>query len=120
VTPLSPQTPFVSVAPLCIVLAISGIKEAIEDYQRYKMDKQINESVLKCWRDGAFRDVAWQDVVVGDICYVVADKPFPADLLIVKTSGQQGACTIETSNLDGCDAATPAICALPMRGRAHC
>ncbi len=31
-TPLSPQTPFVSVAPLVFVLLVSAIKEAIEDY----------------------------------------------------------------------------------------
>jgi len=53
-TPLSPKTPIVSVAPLVFVLLVSAIKEAIEDWSRYKQDRAVNNSRVLVWRDRAF------------------------------------------------------------------
>eukprot|EP00456_Euglypha_rotunda_P056333 TRINITY_DN4623_c0_g1_i3.p1 TRINITY_DN4623_c0_g1~~TRINITY_DN4623_c0_g1_i3.p1 ORF type:complete len:731 (-),score=111.22 TRINITY_DN4623_c0_g1_i3:24-2075(-) len=100
-TPLSPKTPFVSVAPLVFVLAVSAIKEAIEDYARYKMDREINSTTVKCWRDGEFKPIIWKELLVGDILQIYADEAFPADLVLLKAATPQGHCAIETANLDG-------------------
>jgi phospholipid-translocating ATPase len=35
---------FSFLAPLCLVLFLTMVKEGYEDYQRYKKDKQINSS----------------------------------------------------------------------------
>lgn len=36
---ISPYTPVTAVAPLIFVLAVSMIREGIEDYMRYKSDR---------------------------------------------------------------------------------
>ena len=41
------------------------------------------------------------DVRVGDIVRVEEDQTFPADLLLVGSDQDDGACKIEASNLDG-------------------
>jgi len=100
-TPLSPKTPFVSVAPLVFVLLVSAIKEAVEDWNRYKMDRSINGSSIKVWRNGRFEVLTWKDVVVGDLVHIAADNAFPADIVVLKSSAPIGSCNIQTANLDG-------------------
>eukprot|EP00455_Lapot_gusevi_P036920 TRINITY_DN4116_c0_g3_i2.p1 TRINITY_DN4116_c0_g3~~TRINITY_DN4116_c0_g3_i2.p1 ORF type:complete len:1260 (-),score=363.04 TRINITY_DN4116_c0_g3_i2:462-4241(-) len=99
--PLSPKQWWVSVVPLVFVLAVSAIKEAFEDLQRYKMDQEINNDLVQTFRNGAFTPVAWKDVKVGDMIKVEQDKAFPADLLLLQSSANNGICNIETANLDG-------------------
>ena len=38
----APVSPFTSIAPLVFVLAVTAIKDAVEDYRRYKADKLAN------------------------------------------------------------------------------
>lgn len=38
---------------------------------------------------------------MGDVCYVVQDEVFPADLVVLSTSLSGGTCFIETASLDG-------------------
>lgn len=46
-TPLSPKSPLPAVAPLVFVLAITAIKEALEDYKRHKVDVIINATLVR-------------------------------------------------------------------------
>jgi magnesium-transporting ATPase (P-type) len=39
--------------------------------------------------------------VVGDIVYISEKEEFPADIVLLQSSGQQGLCNIQTANLDG-------------------
>jgi hypothetical protein len=39
---ISPLTPVTAIAPLAFVLAVSMIREGVEDYIRYKSDKGKN------------------------------------------------------------------------------
>ena len=132
-TPLSPKTPIVSVAPLVLVLTVSAIKEAVEDWQRYKMDRRINSYFVDTWRsDGrrapssaashgaasspgkappkqlgpvalgsGFEPVLWSDLMVGDLVFIREGGAFPADILLLQSSTDQGIAHIETANLDG-------------------
>ncbi|KAJ3012869.1 UNVERIFIED_CONTAM: hypothetical protein HDU68_000982, partial [Siphonaria sp. JEL0065] len=43
----------------------------------------------------------WEDVRVGDFVYLVNGESIPADVFIVSTSEPDGACYVETKNLDG-------------------
>lgn len=43
----------------------------------------------------------WKSVVVGDFVRVYNDDEFPADMIILATSDPDGACYVETKNLDG-------------------
>lgn len=43
----------------------------------------------------------WKKVEVGDIILLKENDPIPADLIVLSTSDQDGACFVETKNLDG-------------------
>uniref|UniRef100_A0A0C3SL24 Phospholipid-transporting ATPase n=1 Tax=Guillardia theta (strain CCMP2712) TaxID=905079 RepID=A0A0C3SL24_GUITC len=107
-TPLSPVTGTTYWFPLISVLAISAIKDASEDYRRYKSDIEENSRVTEVfnWDRGDFEQVPWKQVAVGSIVRVKTgddDCPpmVPADLSLLCTSSVDGTCFLETANLDG-------------------
>ncbi len=48
-----------------------------------------------------FKRTYWKDVRVGDFVRLSNDDPIPADVIILATSENDGACYVETKNLDG-------------------
>ncbi|AEO65121.1 uncharacterized protein THITE_2153879 [Thermothielavioides terrestris NRRL 8126] len=48
-----------------------------------------------------FQRDAWKNLVVGDFVRVYNDDELPADIVILATSDPDGACYVETKNLDG-------------------
>lgn len=50
---------------------------------------------------GRFKKDSWKNVVVGDFVRIYNDDEFPADIVILSTSDPDGACYVETKNLDG-------------------
>ncbi|TPX13888.1 uncharacterized protein E0L32_005588 [Thyridium curvatum] len=48
-----------------------------------------------------FHRSAWKDIQVGDFVRIYNDEELPADVIILSTSDPEGACYIETKNLDG-------------------
>lgn len=106
---ISPLTPITAWAPLIVVIVISmvregtvGFKLGIEDYSRYKSDKQLNqESKTNVRRDGKFVEVPWSDVIIGDLVMTEEGDMFPADLILLASSIPGGNAYIETASLDG-------------------
>ncbi|KAL2261694.1 hypothetical protein VTK26DRAFT_3594 [Humicola hyalothermophila] len=48
-----------------------------------------------------FQRDAWKNLVVGDFVRIYNDDELPADIIILATSDPDGACYVETKNLDG-------------------
>ncbi|EXJ62426.1 phospholipid-translocating ATPase [Cladophialophora yegresii CBS 114405] len=48
-----------------------------------------------------FKKDYWKNVKVGDFVRIYNDEPVPADLVVLSTSDPDGACYVETKNLDG-------------------
>ncbi|UPK91874.1 hypothetical protein LCI18_002809 [Fusarium solani-melongenae] len=48
-----------------------------------------------------FQKDAWKSLVVGDFVRIYNDEELPADIIILSTSDPDGACYVETKNLDG-------------------
>ncbi|GIL71194.1 hypothetical protein Vretimale_17772 [Volvox reticuliferus] len=102
-TPFSPVRAWTTWTPLVIVLGVAMIKEAVEDYRRYKLDKEINNRPVQVLdpERAEYATRTWKDVRVGDILIVTKDQQFPADLLFLTAETEEGTCYIETMNLDG-------------------
>eukprot|EP01133_Synstelium_polycarpum_P003848 gene3848-4443_t len=98
---ISPTGRFTTLGPLLVVLSITALKEAYEDFRRHRQDDRINYSKAEVLRGGAFEYIHWKDIQVGDIVRVVNRQYFPADLVVLATSEPQSCCYIETVNLDG-------------------
>lgn len=116
VSPIRPETTLV---PLAVIIFIGMIREIFEDSVRFngfentmtmtmtavqkrlKMDWVDNRTLSKCWNGTEFVDLGWKDIKVGDVVLVREDEEFPADLLLLQSSQQNGTCNIQTSNLDG-------------------
>ena len=43
----------------------------------------------------------WQDIEIGDFIKTEQDEFFPADMVVVKSTEDEGVCYVETKNLDG-------------------
>ncbi|PNH05393.1 Phospholipid-transporting ATPase 3 [Tetrabaena socialis] len=79
------------------------VKEGVEDYKRYKLDKETNNKPVDVLdpATGQYVTRTWKDVRVGDIVIVTKDQQFPTDLLFLSSESEEGTCYIETMNLDG-------------------
>ena len=95
------------VTPFIIVLAISLIKEAIEDYRKYVNDKKSNNTPTLVFKKKRFYKEKCQNIKVGNIIKIYKDELIPADVLIIKSSLKNGLCYMQTSNLDGENALKP-------------
>ncbi|KAL6983575.1 Phospholipid-transporting ATPase 3 [Sarracenia purpurea var. burkii] len=100
-TPVSPVSPITNVLPLSMVLFVSLVKEAWEDWKRFQNDKAINNSSVDLLQDQKWESVPWKNLQVGDIVRVKQDGFFPADLLFLASTNADGVCYVETANLDG-------------------
>ncbi|XP_053574562.1 phospholipid-transporting ATPase VB isoform X1 [Bombina bombina] len=95
--------PAVAIIPICIILAITAIKDIWEDFRRYKSDKEINNMICMVYSrdDKDYVEKCWKDVRVGDFVKLYCNEIIPADILLLYSSDQNGICHIETANLDG-------------------
>ena len=98
---ISYVTPATSIIPVVIVLIISLIREAVEDYRKYSNDKLANEALKSVYVLPKFLKKQCCLINIGNIIRVKKEEMIPADLLILKTSLQSGFCYMQTSNLDG-------------------
>ncbi|CAG8472503.1 26679_t:CDS:2 [Dentiscutata erythropus] len=107
-----PTGQFTTLIPLSVFLSIAMAHEGFDDYRRHKQDTIENNnecSVLNVYRSndvtssrlGVWRKTKWKSLRVGDLVSVKAQEWVPADLLLLHSKGEKGACFVETAALDG-------------------
>ncbi|XP_068134633.1 phospholipid-transporting ATPase VD [Hyperolius riggenbachi] len=92
----------ITMLPLVAVLTIIAIKDGLEDYRKYKLDKVINHTLTRvyCGKE-KYVDCYWKDVKVGNFIKLQCDEVIPADMVLLNSSDPDGICHIETASLDG-------------------
>ncbi|KAL4230408.1 putative phospholipid-transporting ATPase VB [Mactra antiquata] len=94
----------IAMIPIVFVLTVTAVKDAFEDFRRYKSDKKVNSSKCRVYskEDGQdFHPRDWCDIHVGDIIHLSCNDIIPADIILLQSSDEQGICHVETMNLDG-------------------
>uniref|UniRef100_A0A8C7Y7X3 Phospholipid-transporting ATPase n=1 Tax=Oryzias sinensis TaxID=183150 RepID=A0A8C7Y7X3_9TELE len=88
---------FTTIVPLALVLSITAVKDATDDYFRHKSDNQVNNRDFNL----LLQNEKWMNVRVGDIIKLENNQFVAADVLLLSTSEPHGLCYIETAELDG-------------------
>ncbi|XP_065084623.1 phospholipid-transporting ATPase IF isoform X2 [Ochlerotatus camptorhynchus] len=97
----SPVSPLTSLVPLVFVISVTATKQAYETYLRYRADNMVNYSLVTVIRNGIEMDIRCQDIRQGDIVRISRDCDIPCDLVLLKSSDENGKCFVTTANLDG-------------------
>ncbi|KAI8341352.1 hypothetical protein BC941DRAFT_391490 [Chlamydoabsidia padenii] len=92
---------FTYFGPLCFVLLVTISKEALDDYQRYKRDKEANSQLYQCMTSTGLQSIPSSKIRVGDLVSLEKDQRIPADMILLRTTEESGSCFIRTDQLDG-------------------
>ena len=98
---ISPLGAATAIAPLVFVLAVSLIREAVEDLKRRKLDNEQNANEVETYVNGDWVKIKSGNLRMGEIVRVKKDGVFPSDLMLIDSDLQDGVCFIETGTLDG-------------------
>ncbi|KAJ6096618.1 hypothetical protein N7486_007364 [Penicillium sp. IBT 16267x] len=116
---LSTTGTYTTIVPLLIFVSISMGKEGFDDWRRYRLDKEENNSYASVLRatdaptdedtegtavaNGCYDwvQIKWQEIRVGDVIKLHRDEPIPADIALLHANGPNGVAFIETMALDG-------------------
>ncbi|GKV07713.1 hypothetical protein SLEP1_g19449 [Rubroshorea leprosula] len=101
-SPLAPYSAPSVLLPLIIVIGATMAKEGVEDWRRRKQDIEANNREVQVYdRNHSFRESKWKNLRVGDLVKVQKNEYFPADMLLLSSSYEDGVCYVDTMNLDG-------------------
>jgi phospholipid-transporting ATPase len=96
---------FSTLGTLVMMMAVTAVTAALDDKKRGQADKHTNEQKATTVTQGVGSrqtgEKQWQDVRVGDVLLVEQDQEFPADMVPLYCTGDQGTCYVSTANLDG-------------------
>ncbi|XP_075427668.1 putative phospholipid-transporting ATPase IIA [Ascaphus truei] len=87
--------------PLGFVLAVTIIREAVEEIRCLVRDKEVNSQVYSKLTARGTMKVRSSSIQVGDLVIVEKNQRIPADMIFLRTSEKNGSCFLRTDQLDG-------------------
>uniref|UniRef100_A0A8C2ZCX6 Phospholipid-transporting ATPase n=1 Tax=Cyclopterus lumpus TaxID=8103 RepID=A0A8C2ZCX6_CYCLU len=87
--------------PLGLVLAITIMREAVEEIRCCIRDKEINSQIYSKLSTRGTAKVKSSGIQVGDLIIVEKNQRVPADMIFLRTSERNGSCFLRTDQLDG-------------------
>ncbi|KAG7844742.1 hypothetical protein KL941_003482 [Ogataea angusta] len=87
------------IVPLAFVLAVTMLKEAIDDIQRRRRDMEQNNELYEVL--GSMKKVPAKNLKCGDLVKLYKDRRVPADMILLQSSESNGESFIKTDQLDG-------------------
>lgn len=98
---ISPTGQYTTILPLVVFVSLAMAREAYDDWHRHRQDRVENDKVVLVWRAERWTDIRWADLLVGEIVRIADGDYFPADIVVLHTSSDNGTCYVETASLDG-------------------
>lgn len=121
---LSTTGTYTTIVPLLFFVSLSMAKEGLEDFRRYRLDKEENNRYANILHasdhpgatevvrpgtekgstgdsDSQWAPIKWHDLRVGDVIKLTRDEAIPADIVLLHSSGPNDVACIETMALDG-------------------
>ncbi|XP_078280271.1 phospholipid-transporting ATPase IC [Rhinoraja longicauda] len=92
---------FTTMIPLTMVLAVTAVKDIIDDVARHRNDSVINNRQCEVLKGKGFTFVTWKELEVGDVVCLKKDDFVPADLFLLSSSEPNSLCYVETAEIDG-------------------
>jgi phospholipid-translocating ATPase len=92
---------FTYIAPLVFVLSITIGKEALDDYKRFKRDKEANSQQYTRLSKRGLIPQPSSRIKVGHMIVVNTNQRVPCDMILLRTTEKSGASFIRTDQLDG-------------------
>ncbi|XP_066872034.1 probable phospholipid-transporting ATPase IIB isoform X2 [Kogia breviceps] len=83
------------------VLAVTIMREAIDEFRRFQRDKEVNSQLYSKLTVRGKVQVKSSDIQVGDLIIVEKNQRIPSDMVFLRTSEKAGSCFIRTDQLDG-------------------
>lgn len=87
------------IVPLAFVLTVTMAKEAMDDIQRRRRDRESNNELYQIIDKSQL--VPSKDLKVGDLIKIVKGSRIPADAILLQSSEPSGEAFIKTDQLDG-------------------
>ncbi|QLG73857.1 hypothetical protein HG535_0F03680 [Zygotorulaspora mrakii] len=87
------------IVPLAFVLTVTMVKEAMDDIQRRRRDKESNNELYQIINRSQL--VRSKDLKVGDLIKIYKGSRIPADAVLLQSSEPSGESFIKTDQLDG-------------------
>ncbi|XQJ30645.1 aminophospholipid translocase, putative [Leishmania guyanensis] len=93
---------FTYFSPLVLVVCLSLMKDAMDDWKRFRRDRIDSVEVFeKLTESGDLVRVRSSNIRVGDLFILLQDQCVPADSVVLHTSEITGTIFIQTDQLDG-------------------
>ncbi|KAI5190666.1 phospholipid-translocating ATPase [Nematocida minor] len=99
--PVRVSHPLTSIFPWTLVQIFVYIKEGVDDYKRYRRDREANDKQCTRYTEGGPVRVPASEIATGDLIIVGKDERVPADAILLKTEDDSGSIFVRTDQLDG-------------------